>query len=719
MMLAAQATTVVDQPDPREFLGDLQRVARSRSRFAVAAVVGVAVVLGPFLYTLFDLWTGSFNIFRSVSPASIYDLQAQAMLHGHLWLPNGSIGVEGFLHGGRTYTYFGLLPSLFRMPILLVLPHAAGHLTALSILAAWILTAVIGSFLIWRVRILIRGDADLGLGEATCLGALVATILGGSVLLFLAASPWVYDEDVAWSIPVTLATLFVLLGILDSPTKRRVILLGVLLVAGILGRQPPAFACVVGTFITSAWFFFGRGGAHNRRWAGPIAVAAVAPVPLWLAVNWVKYGTPFNSLPLSAQVWTRVNVHRRVFLAASGGRGYSLHFIPTTLWAYLQPFGLRVQSTLPFFTLPVHSPNVVGPYVFDALYPTPSAPASMPLLFLLSCCALVVCFRRNSGRGLRLMRIPLVVAAGATAVDFVYGYIAPRYLGDFVPFLVLGAAVGMVAIWRIVESKRTMVQNSVVVAVLFLALLSIAINVGLALSPTTEWLPTQVKNYVAAVKGISDITGHPIARQVKDAASLPYWAPANEIYVVGNCAGAYLSTGNSVAYTPGYQIQHGTWDVIEQGTEMHHAISISFVGSIKPGGAVPVFRYGDVEIIVQPISSRRALFTIANSHPPNVPWPRVTYPVVSVKPNTTYRLDVWADPHLNRITVWWDNPRGNVVSRAEAYLPASGSPEVLQSVTHSIGDASSLVVTRGKVSPSNMSLCRALYREAIKQGNSS
>ncbi len=711
-MLTAEARTI-DQTDTRESLEESQDLSKNRRRFTKAAVVGVAVVVGPFLYSLFDLWTGSFNIFRSVSPAGIYDLQAEAMLHGHLSVPNGSIGVEGFLHDGRTYTYFGLLPSLFRMPILLILPHAAGHLTALSIMAAWILTALIASLLIWRVRTLIRGDAALGFGEAGCIAAFVATILGGSVLLFLAASPWVYDEDIAWAIPVTLATLFVFLGMLDSPTKRRVMLLGVLLVAGILGRQPAAFACVVGTLIISAWFFLGRGGEHNKRWALPTAAAAIVPIPLWLAVNWLKFGTTLNSLPLSDQVWTRVNAHRRVFLAASGGKGYSFHFIPTTLWAYMQPFGLRVQATFPFFTLPVHSPNVVGRYIFDALYPTPSVPASMPLLFLLSCCGLVVCFRRNPGRGVRLMRIPIVVAAGATAIDFVYGYIAPRYLGDFVPFLVLGGAVGLIATWRRLESNRPQVRRLAVVVVLLLAVFSIAINLGLALSPTGEWLPTQTANYVTTVKQVSDLTGHPIARQVKEAASLPYWAPANEIYIVRDCAGVYLSTGQGVAYAPGLQIQHATWDVIEQGDDIHHAISVSFNGPIKPGVAVPVFSFGDVRVVVQPISDRLVLFGIQNPHAPSVAWPPVSSPVAAVTPNTTYKMDVWADPYLNRINVWWENSEGKVISRTGTYLPGPGSAKVLQSRTQSEGDVSSISVADDKVPASNMSLCRSLQREAI------
>ena len=176
-----------------------------------------------------------------------------------------------------------------------------------------------------------------------------------------------------------------------------------------------------------------------------------------------------------------MNAHRRVFLASTGGKGYSFHFLPTNLWAYFQPFGLRVQSTFPFLTLPVNSPHVFGGYVVDLLYPTASVPASMPLLFLSSCWAVIMCFRRRVGQAYSIMRIPLIVGAGATVVDFELGYIAPRYLGDFLPFLVLGGAIGLVDLWRRWEGRGKAVLRAGVVAVVVLALFSVAANLGIAL----------------------------------------------------------------------------------------------------------------------------------------------------------------------------------------------------------------------------------------------
>ena len=112
----------------------------SRQRFTIAVVIGIAVMAVPFLYLLWDLWSGAPNPLRGVPYDNFYDLQARAMFHGHLSLPEGQMGIEAFAHDGRDYTYFGIFPSLIRMPILLVTNAFDGDLTAPSILLAWLAT---------------------------------------------------------------------------------------------------------------------------------------------------------------------------------------------------------------------------------------------------------------------------------------------------------------------------------------------------------------------------------------------------------------------------------------------------------------------------------------------------------------------------------------------------------------------------------------------------
>ncbi len=677
---------------------------RGVRRFVVASILGGIVAAVPFLWVLTNEWTGSYNGERRISYLSgFYDNQAESMIHGHLWVATGSLGIEGFVHDGRTYTYFGLLLSILRIPFLLVAPGLNGHLTAPSMLVAWLLTGLFAGLLIWRVRVLLRGPVAIGWAESISWGVVMTAILGGSVLLFLASAPWVYDEDIAWTVPITVATLFVFLGILERPTAGKVLAAGGLVLAGVLERPSPALACIVGALLIAAWFYFGRGESRHRRWALPMVAVGVVPFVVSSVVNWVKFGTVLNGLPLSEQVWTQVNAHRRAFLAATGGKGYSFHFLPTMFWAYLQPFGLRAQPTFPFLSLPIAPPHVYGGYIVDILYPTASVPASMPLLFLLSCWALVMAFRPHPSRGMVLMRIPLLVGVGATLVDFLLGYIAPRYLGDFLPFLVLGAAIGLVDLWRRWDGWAQRAKWLAVGGVIVLALFSVAANLGIALTPTTEWTPKQSTHYLQAVNAVSSVTGNPLRRQITVGTVMPYQAPAGQVFIGGDCVGMYLSSGKPVSADPTLQREHKMWVPVEQSSAIITRMVMTFSAPAEIGPGLPVLTVGSDVVSLRSVGDRSVQFVLDD---PRFP---ITGKRVTPKIGHTYHLVVTADPFLNRITLNMGNR--TVLSGVLTGAGTGTSPLVVHTTPPSSVDAvPPVVIAHGRQTVLDMSLCRSLLK---------
>ena len=189
MMVSATTVAPADNTPVTEPRNSSDGAEQSRRRFTYAVSVALTIVTIPYLWILWDLWSSSANPLRQLSPDNFYDLQTRAMLGGHLYLPNGSIGIEAFNHDGHQYTYFGLFPSLLRLPILLVTHSYDGRLTAPSLLLAFLATGLFSSLMLWRLRLMIRGQALLGRAEAASLGVLVASITGGSVLLFLRLHP--------------------------------------------------------------------------------------------------------------------------------------------------------------------------------------------------------------------------------------------------------------------------------------------------------------------------------------------------------------------------------------------------------------------------------------------------------------------------------------------------------------------------------------------------
>jgi len=698
MMVSATTVTHADDSPDTEPRNPRESADQSRKRFTYAVSVALMIVTIPYLWILWDLWSSSANPLRQLSPDNFYDLQTRAMLAGHLYLPNGSIGIEAFNHGGHQYTYFGLFPSVLRLPILLVTHSFDGRLTAPSLLLAFFVTGVFSSLLLWRLRLMMRGQVLLGRAEAASLGVLVASITGGSVLLFLAASPKVANEDMAWGAALTIASIFALLGVLERPTRGRVIFSGVLILLTALNRAPTGYACIIGAVLVAGWFGIGREGADSRRWCIPVLFAGVVPLALVTVVNLVKFGGPLG-FSEATQVWTTVNAHRRVYLKDNGGSAFSLHFLPSTLVAYLQPTGVHWSTVFPFISLPTEPARAVGNVVLDEYYPTASLPASMPLLFLLSCWGLVTAFRPNPVGRVRATRILLVAAASASAGVLLIGYIAERYLADFLPFLALAGAIGLIDIWRRLERKSPESRGLVLALVVAVGLYGVWANVGAAIAPTALWTSTQAKNFVSLQQSVS---GGALKKDVRRGSVLPYWAPAGTLFVVGQCNGLYVSTGFSYSTIPGQQIQHDTWIPVEYEGGTNLALTVVFKGPVdEHTEPVTIMKYGGARLDLVPVGPDQVRLELKGSGTPSSEWPPPSTEPVSVVPHRPYQVAVTIDPNLNSIVV--SGMGGDI----EHFIPGKG-PAVVPATGQSSAIGYSIRTKTSSEGASSMALCKEI-----------
>jgi len=674
---------------------------QSRRRFTIAVSVGTALVSLPYLWVLWDLWTGTTTGLRSVQPDNFYELQARGMFAGHLWVPKNSLGIEGFLHGGHTYTYFGIWPSLIRMPILGVTHALDGKLTAPSLLVAWLLTAVFTALLIWRVRILIRGDVALGRAEAASYGALMAAILAGSVLLFIAANPSTYDEDFAWSVALVVGALFTLLGMLERPTAKGAVASGLLILAANLNRSPTGYACVITALLVAGWFALGKGGENQRRWAWWMAAAGIVPLLANCAVTYAKFGLPFG-LPMADQVWAHINAHRRYFLAANGGKAFSFSFIPSTLWAYVNPTAIRFSSLFPFIAAPATPAHAVGNVVLDQTYATTSITAASPLLFLSSCWGLVTAFRPKGIGNVRLTRLIVIGAAVATGGVLVWGYIAYRYVSDLMPLLIIASAIGLVDIWRRLEGRSSRARGWTLAAVCAVGAYGIAANLAITATPSTWFSTTQVSNFVGAQQSLTPVA---LKSTAVEGTVLPYYAHAGTLFVAGHCDALYRSTGDFYGNSPGQQIMHAVWAPVEQSAPMIHTIQMLFNTDHWTGPDIPLLTYGSSTLVLRPAPGNKAFIEILHPSPNPVPWPSsVGFQFPQTK-HGIYTITVITDPYLKSLKVEWYG--STMINR---YLAGDGPAVVAVTPTAQPGGQPPIVVSDVPMPPPNMSVCKFLRR---------
>jgi hypothetical protein len=450
-------------------------------------------------------------------------------------------------------------------------------------LLAWLVTAAFSSLLVWRVRFLVRGRAPLGWTEAGSYGVLLATIMGGSILMYLASDPYVFHEDLAWSVALTVASTFALLGVLERPSWGRVILSGALILAANLNRATTGYACVIGGVLVAIWFAMGRGGEDNRRWCVPVlTIAALVPCCIGCAISYAKFGILFG-LPASDQVFVYTYSSH-----VNNGSYFGLRYLPSTLLAYLRPDGLRLNSVFPFIGLPSLPAHSIGGVTFDATDRVASVPASMPLLFLFGSLGVISAFRpKPAGRSVPIRLLLVATALGAGTV-LIYAWIGYRFTADFLPFLVLASAVGMVDVWRRLETKGRRDHYFMLTSVTILGLFGIAANVGIASSLQSTWSSAQVLHYVTFQKTVSDATGHPLAGNIRRGSTLPSSAPADQLFVAGNCAALYISDGFSFPASHNVPIEvfelGSHWHPVELGPDVRHTLDITLHGPVTDIG---------------------------------------------------------------------------------------------------------------------------------------
>ncbi len=619
-----------------------------RRRFVVAASTGVVAVLPLMLWALWDLWYGTINTLRGVPYDDFYDLQARAIFHGHLYLPPGRMGIEAFVHNGHDFTYFGVFPSLIRMPVLLFTSSLDGRLTAPSMFLAWALTALVSALLLWRVRILVRGAAPLGRLEAVSYGVLMSSFMGGSVLLFLAATPYVANEDFAWSVTLTISTLFAILGVLEKPTRWRAAAVVLLVIATNLNRTPTGYATALTAFLAALWFALGRGGPDRRRWARPMVVAGVLGLLVNVLVTYLKFGIPVG-LPMADQVWAAVNAHRRYFLAANGGKAFSVTFIPSSLWAYLQPFGLRLSTVFPFVQPPSGPASWVGGVVLDQTYPTASMTSISPLLVGLTIWGTITAFRPKGPDGARRLRIILIGGALGSAGILVWGYIAQRYMSDLMPFIIPASCLAAVDIWRRLGNRSRQARRWTLGIITVIAAYGIAANLAITAFPVGAWTQTQVVNFVKAQQRFS-LT--PLGNSVETASALPNWGAAGELLAVNHCSGLYLADGEALASIPGEQIAHFNWHPVEQSAAFTHTIGVTFNRPEEDlRGPITLMTYGSSRLVLRPDAPGHFRLALLDSGT-QIGWPNGVSWSVPVSPvGTQYQIAVTTDPNLQSMYV--------------------------------------------------------------------
>jgi hypothetical protein len=670
--------------------GDATPYDALRRSLRRAWIVGAAPGLALFTWLL---TRGTFDLFRWQRVGYFYDAQAHALLGGHLAVNGQLLGVEAFTVRGNAYMYQGPVPALLRLPIVAIAGESVdGRLTQISMLAALVVILVFAWRLHWRSRRLLRGPVPVTAPEAAVVGLFAFVLAGGSTLLYQASRAWVYHEALLWGAAFALGSIEFLAAYLDRPSPRPLVGASAFAAAALLTRASVGVGPVVGlglvlvgviaiAVVGPADSAEGAGaGARARRlvarclrWLAPsgnagargaasipaLGAATIAPLAAYAVVNYAKFRTLF-SVPFYAQQFSQVDPGRRAFLAANNGTLFGLQFVPSTALQYLRPDALRFTTLFPFVDFAPFPGTTIGHVRFDLFDRSSSLPASQPTLLLLGVVGLVVLFRRSSRRvptRLRPLRVPAIAAAAAGLTILPFGYVANRYLTDFIPLLVIAGGVGLQVIIVAIVRATSWRRVGAVAALVVLSAFGTWVNLSLALRYQREWSynldPAVIAGFIGFQRDVNHaVGGAPIPLSRGDRLPNGVGRPGR-LFVLGPCDALYVSDGlgvNAVKTSP--------WNVVEQNNRAGHFVLHVRFPRQPIGTRVPIFTNGPPGapnvLLAEYQPDDHVAFEYRETQTggglPTGPYIRRYLPF-PIEVDHSYTLDVSADPGTSLLTV--------------------------------------------------------------------
>ncbi len=412
-----------------------------------------------YVYGWLTKW--SFDPSVASRPDYFFTAQADALLRGRFWVDPKSMNAvsECFYIAGKCYGYFGLTPSLLRIPLLVVIGQTSQSLAFLMVPIA---SGLASGASIDLCRQFAKSIANQLHGVVFM--SVAALALGPGSVLVLLADPFVYQEAILWSIAGVMLAVNCYWRWLHSGNIRYLKYSIFFCVLATGARPTTVF---VGVVLGISLFIACRTRVSIRS---HVAVAAlcfvVLPALFSFGVLFAKFGQP--SPPANAYrnpTGTVIDRGTPCVLALENHP----RFVPTNLFAYFRPDAVRIYREWPNVRFrfnvcegPNH-PTYLWPLEVGDMYveKTTSLPNTMPIPLLAVAIASIAAIRQKRTKELAL----LVAVATCGLFTLTLFAMTSRYLGDFYPLLATGLAMSATTLGS-AKRKSTLVALTCAVIVL-------------------------------------------------------------------------------------------------------------------------------------------------------------------------------------------------------------------------------------------------------------
>jgi hypothetical protein len=421
------------------------------SRIPGALFYAILILMAAVYYILL-VTDGSLNLFKPIAPVMrgmAFNSMLEHLRHGEFDVDPAAIGFEGVVRNGKTYTYFGIIPALLRLPLL-----PTGALARLDVTRLYCaLAATVALCFKLATVALINDKLPRSRLQAIAFFVIVLSLLlGGAQIQFLKGS--IFQETIEWA--GAIAAAFVYCAVRGLIAKREfsnglIAVMASLAGLGLLTRASTALGLYVATgllVLVLTWPSIGplrdrlpqfvRGLASKRTAVGLAILLGF--MTFCGMVNYQRWGDPLKLTDPHAIGYV-TDPGRLARLDASGAfnihqlwYGVFYYFFP--IWTIIRPDGQFLFSEFETGML-------------DGVEPPPSSfVLSDPLLLVLGGAFLFQLPRLARGRLLDLRATAALTIGFSIPVFLIltFFYMAFRYRMEFYPLLEFTAFLGFYTI---------------------------------------------------------------------------------------------------------------------------------------------------------------------------------------------------------------------------------------------------------------------------------
>lgn len=400
---------------------------------------------------------------------NFFTAQAKSILNGTFEVNPGDLPTECYISGGKCFGYFGITPSLLRIPLLLLgkdfgfTPSYLISALLAGLIASCLILYQASSLLEFWSNARKNGDTDVKVSTKKSYILLLIMICPGSLLLQLTrpAGQW---EVIAWSSSLTLFALLFVLKWYQTPHTHNLVL-GLLFF--ILAANARVTSGLIAVGVSLICLNRLRRLHLTSKLTQIVLLIAMGTLPILttLMVLYLKFKTFFPNLVLHEQVPEAA--HWASILQTNGGKSVGLVFFLTNFMTYLRPDSIVLFN---WDLIPVR-PNLLPvtnlyPLPSGGMYHEPSSSVTNLIPISLVMFAYVTLYRTKRlaqfGRGtiqpinhFVFVRKLCVTALSGLFITLTFVTSSNRYLGDFVPATLMFTVLGCLMLMMSREYRET------------------------------------------------------------------------------------------------------------------------------------------------------------------------------------------------------------------------------------------------------------------------